>query len=109
MARRHSRLAGRGTEGESPSVVPHRIFRAALGLVFAGWLGCGLSIGRAADSTTLAEVLRRADELDARQEIAAALKLLEEADAKHPNQAEILIRLAKQQSNQIFIAKADAE
>lgn len=63
----------------------------------------------AADSEVLAHLLRRADELDAKQDVAAALKLLEEANAKFPSQAEILIRLAKQQSNQIFEAKADAE
>jgi tetratricopeptide (TPR) repeat protein len=63
----------------------------------------------AADSGAVADLLRRADELDAKQEVAAALKLLEEANAQFPNHAEILIRLAKQQSNQIFAAKADAE
>ncbi len=55
------------------------------------------------------EVLRRADELDARQEVPAALRLLEDADHRFPNQAEILFRLAKQQSNQIFEAKTEPE
>lgn len=55
------------------------------------------------------EVLKEADQLDASQNVTAALKLLEEASTKFPNQAEILIRLAKQQSNLIFEAKAEAE
>ena len=57
----------------------------------------------------LVDVLQQADLLDAKQEVAAALKLLEEANTQFPNQAEILFRIAKQQSNQIFDAKADAE
>lgn len=60
-------------------------------------------------ATPVEEVLQRADALDARQEVAAALKLLEEANAKYPNQTEILIRLAKQQSNQIFDARTEAD
>jgi hypothetical protein len=41
--------------------------------------------------------------------VAAAMKLLEAAQTRFPNQAEILIRLAKQQSNQVFSAPTDAE
>ncbi len=68
-------------------------------------------VGVAAEprARTVEEVLKEADQLDASQNVTAALKLLEEANAKFPNQAEILIRLAKQQSNLIFEAKAEAE
>ena len=81
--------------------------RAGISLAAAGLLGWGA--GWAAEPAALAELLRRADELDARQELAAALRLLEEADHRFPKQAEVLFRLAKQQSNQIFEAKTDAE
>lgn len=88
-------------------VLPHPICRAVLppGLALLLWLSAAV----AADTAMVTDLLRRADELDARQDTAAALKLLGEADAQFPNHAEILIRLAKQHSNQIFEAKADAE
>lgn len=79
---------------------------AAIGWLLLTWLGCECL---AAEPEAVAALLRRADELDAKQEIAAALKLLEEANTQFPNQTEILFRLAKQQSNQIFDAKADTE
>lgn len=96
-----------------PSVVTQHLrglrnVASALAFAVLLWLGHALP-GPAADAEAVADLLRRADELDAKQEIAAALKLLEEANTKFPNHAEILIRLAKQQSNQIFEAKADAE
>ncbi|MEQ2009700.1 MAG: hypothetical protein ABMA26_23190 [Limisphaerales bacterium] len=62
-----------------------------------------------AEVGALGELLRRADDLDAKQEVAAALALLEEGNTQFPNQAEVLFRLAKQQSNQIFDAKTDTE
>lgn len=77
-----------------------------LGLL-AGVLACGAVA--AAEEPTLAEVLRRADELDAKRDVPGALKLIEAAQTRFPNQAELLIRLAKQQSNQIFSAPTDAE
>lgn len=86
---------------------PVRSAALVSGLAVLLWLR--LSAVLAADSATVTELLRRADELDARQEVVAALTLLEEANAKFANHAEILIRLAKQQSNQIFEVKADAE
>lgn len=80
----------------------------------AAWLALGimcLSLPpvRAADPPPLAEVLRRVDELDARRDFAAAIKLLEAAQARSPQDAEVLIRLAKQQSNLIFSAPSEPE
>lgn len=86
---------------------------ARLGFSIA-WLLVAVALGAlpvlaGAPPADVAEVLRQADEHDAKQETVLALRLLEQANTKFPNHAEILIRLAKQQSNQIFGAKADAE
>lgn len=99
---------GRGWQIAGVISSMHRPLRAA------GWLAllAGLLAAvaaRAADGLTLEAALRRADELDARRDVAAAIKLLQAAEARFPNHAEILIRLAKQQSNQIFSAPTDAE
>lgn len=83
--------------------------RAGISLAAAGLLGWCAGVGWASEPATLAEMLRRADELDARQEVAAALKCLLEAEARFANQADVLFRLAKQQSNQIFDAPSQAE
>ena len=75
-------------------------------------LAFGLVRGSArceADEPALREVLRQVDELDARREVAAAIRLLEGAQPRFPNEAELLVRLAKQQSNLIFTAPTDAE
>lgn len=91
----------------------HRLLRplqrAGFSLGVAGLLGWGAAGGWAAEALPLAEWLRRADELDARREVVAALKCLEEAETRFPHQAEVLFRLAKQQSNQIFDAPSQTE
>ncbi len=79
-------------------------------------VGLGLALAlmpvdgvRAAEDLPIEAVLRQADELDGRREVSAALKLLELAEPRFPKHAELLIRLAKQQSNQIFSAPTEAE
>jgi len=99
---------GRGWQIPGVTSPPRRRGRAARWLALLAGVLAGVTV-RAADGTTLEEVLRRADELDARRDVTGALKLLEPAQARFPGQAEILIRLAKQQSNQIFTAPNDAE
>lgn len=86
-----------------------QVRRAGFALAAAGLFGWGAAASCAAETVALADLLRRADELDSRQEVAAALQCLQEAEAKFPNQAEVLFRLAKQQSNQIFDAPSPAE
>lgn len=69
-----------------------------------------MAVGARGDAELPIEpLLRQADELDGRREVRAALKLLESAEARFPNHAELLVRLAKQQANQIFTAPTDAE
>lgn len=101
-------MTGRGWQIAGVILSVHRLLRAAVWpALMAGLLAAVAA--RAADEMALEELLRRADELDARRDVAAAMKLLEAAQTRFPNQAEILIRLAKQQSNQIFSAPTDAE
>lgn len=87
------------------------IRKILLGAVWLAFLSAFLMVNsaRAGHPVALEEVLRTADQLDARRDVAAAIKLLEAAQTRFPNQAEFLIRLAKQQSNLIFSAPTERE
>ncbi len=78
-----------------------------LALLLSGMLAGGTAW--AVDGATLEELLRRADALDSGRDVSAALRLLETAEARFPDHTELLIRLAKQQSNLIFTAPTETE
>lgn len=65
--------------------------------------------GGICDTPTLDDYLKRADELDRARDTTAAAQALEDADAKFPNNPEVLYRLSKQHSDLIFAAKSKPE